>query len=207
MRRSEALQGVRIVRFRSVLKRYEPDEINQVEAAEMPGVSERTFRRWCRRFDGEGGAGLVDRRLGRASPKRMPADDEAEIERLYRTRYQGFTAVHFHEHLTRDHLHRWSYTRVKRLLQEKGLLGKAPKRGVHRRKRPRRPMAGMMLRHRKAIRRRQARQRRARRLAPRVACGPAGAGPDRDDGRRDERDLLGVPDRRGRHGFDVSGAC
>jgi len=145
MRRSEALQGVRMVRFRSVLRRYESDEINQIEAAEMLGVSERTFRRWCRRFDGEGDAGLLDRRLGRASPKRMPADDEAEIERLYRTRYQGFTAVHFHEHLTRDHLHRWSYTRVKRLLQEKGLLEKAPKRGVHRRKRPRRPLAGMML--------------------------------------------------------------
>ena len=27
----------------------------------------------------------------------MPPDDEAEIERLYRTRYQGFTAVHFHD--------------------------------------------------------------------------------------------------------------
>jgi hypothetical protein len=75
----------------------------------------------------------------------MPPDDEAEIERLYRTRYQGFTAVHFHEHLTHDHLHRWSYTRVKQLLQAKGLLEKAPRRGVHRRKRPRRPLPGMML--------------------------------------------------------------
>jgi transposase len=145
MRRSEALQGVRMVRFRSVLTRYASDELNQIEAAEMLGVSERTFRRWCRRFDGEGEAGLLDRRLGRASPKRMPADDEAEIERLYRTRYQGFTAVHFHEHLTHDHLHRWSYTRVKQLLQAKGLLAKAPRRGVHRRKRPRRPLPGMML--------------------------------------------------------------
>src|SRR4051812_10567202 len=86
---------------------------------EFAAVSERTFRRWCRRFDGEGEAGLLDRRLGRASPKRMPPDDEAEIERLYRTRYQGFSAVHFHEHLTHDHLHRWSYTRVKQLLQAK----------------------------------------------------------------------------------------
>lgn len=145
MRRSEALQGVRMVRFRSVLGRYESQEINQIEAAEMLGVSERTFRRWCRRFDGEGQAGLLDRRLGRASPKRMPPDDEAEIERLYRTRYQGFTAVHFHEHLTPDHLHRWGYTRVKRRLQEKGLLETAPKRGVHRSKRPCRPLAGMML--------------------------------------------------------------
>ena len=145
MRRSEALQGVRMIRFRSVLGRYEADELNQIEAAEMLGVSERTFRRWWRRFEEEGETGLLDRRLGRPSGKRVPLDDEAEIERLYRTRYQGFTAQHFHEHLVRDHLFRWGYTKVKLILQSKGLLEKAPRRGVHRRKRPRRPLPGMML--------------------------------------------------------------
>jgi transposase len=145
MRRSEALQGVRMIRFRSVLGRYELDELNQIEASEMLGVSERTFRRWCRRFEDDGEAGLLDRRLGRPSAKRVPVDDEAEIERLYRTRYQGFTAQHFHEHLVRDHLFRWGYTKVKLILRAKGLLEKAPRRGVHRRKRPRRPLPGMML--------------------------------------------------------------
>lgn len=145
MRRSEALQGVRMIRFRSVLARWEGSEVTQAEAGEMLGVSERTFRRWCRRHEEEGEDGLGDRRLGRPSPKRMPPDDEAEIERLYRTRYRGFTARHFHEHLVQDHLHRWSYTRVKLLLQARGLLEKAPRRGVHRRKRPRRPLPGMML--------------------------------------------------------------
>ena len=145
MRRSEALQGVRMIRFRSVLGRYEADELNQIEAAEMLGVSERTFRRWCRRFEDDGEAGLLDRRLGRPSARRVPLDDEAEIERLYRTRYQGFTAQHFHEHLVRDHLFRWSYTWTKLFLRSKGLLEKAPRRGVHRRKRPRRPLPGMML--------------------------------------------------------------
>jgi hypothetical protein len=72
-------------------------------------------------------------------------DDEAEVERLYRTRYRGFTAQHFHEHLVRDHLFRWSYTWTKLFLQSKGLLEKAPRRGVHRRKRQRRPLPGMML--------------------------------------------------------------
>src|SRR3982074_402664 len=136
MRRSEALQGVRMLRFRDILCRYESNEFNQMEAAEMLGVSERTFRRWCRRFEDDGEAGLLDRRLGRPSAKRMPVDDEQEIERLYRSRYQGFTAQHFHEHLVRDHLFRWSYTKVKMILQSKGLLEKAPRRGVHRRKRP-----------------------------------------------------------------------
>ena len=63
----------------------------------------------------------------------MPVDDEAEIERLYRTRYRGFTARHFHEHLVRDHQYRWSYTWTKLLLQSKGLLEQAPRGGAHRR--------------------------------------------------------------------------
>src|SRR3954452_3710119 len=126
MRRSEALQGVRIIRFRRVLDRYDADELNQIEAAEMLGVSERTFRRWCRRFEDDGEAGLLDRRLGRPSAKRVPADDEAEIERLYRSRYQGFTAQHFREHLVRDHLFRWGYTEVKMILQAKVCWRKLP---------------------------------------------------------------------------------
>lgn len=145
MRWTEARQGVRMISFRSVLDRHEGRELNQMEAGELLGISERTFRRWCQRYEEDGEAGLLDRRLGRRSAKRVPADDEAEIERLYRTRYRGFTARHFHEHLVRDHLCRWSYTWTKLFLQSKGLLERAPRRGAHRRKRVRRPLPGMML--------------------------------------------------------------
>jgi transposase len=145
MRRTEALQGVRMISFRSVLDRHDAGDLNQIEAGELLGISERTFRRWCRRYEDDGERGLLDRRLGRPSPKRVPADDEAEIERLYRTRYRGFTARHFHEHLARDHMCRWSYTWTKLFLQSKGLLERAPRRGAHRRRRPRRPLPGMML--------------------------------------------------------------
>jgi hypothetical protein len=64
---------------------------------------------------------------------------------LYRTRYQGFTALHFHEHLVRDHRFAWSYSWTKAFLQSRNLLAKAERRGAHRRKRPRRPLPGMML--------------------------------------------------------------
>jgi transposase len=145
MRRTEALQGVRQVMFRGVFDRYASSELNQIEAAELLGISERTFRRWCQRF-GEGGEDrLLDRRLGKASGKRVPVDRAAEVECLYRTRYSGFTARHFHEHLVRDHGFSWGYTWIKSFLQSKGLLVRAPKRGAHRRKRPRRPLPGMML--------------------------------------------------------------
>jgi len=128
-----------------VLGRYEAAEFNQIEAAELLGISERTFRRWSQRYEEAGEAGLLDRRLGRASGRRVPLDREQEVETLYRTRYGGFTARHFHEHLVRDHGFNWGYTWTKSFLQSKGLLGRAPRRGAHRRKRPRRPLPGMML--------------------------------------------------------------
>jgi transposase len=145
MRRTEALQGVRMAMFLNILHRWESAELNQEEAAELLGVSERTFRRWTRAYEDEGEAGLVDRRLGKASGKRVPVDRAEEVERLYRERYQGFTVKHFHEHLIKDHGFGWSYTWLKLHLQWAGLAPKAKRKGAHRRKRERRPLPGMML--------------------------------------------------------------
>jgi transposase len=94
----------------TLLHRWESAELNQAEAAELLGVSERTFRRWTRAYEEEVEAGLVDRRLGKASGKRVPADRAEEVERLYRERYQGFTVKHFREHLIKDHGFGWGYT-------------------------------------------------------------------------------------------------
>ena len=145
MRRTEALQGVRMAVFLNILSRWESAELNQEEAAEPLGVSERTFRRWTRRYEEEGEAGLLDRRLGKASGRRVPVDRAEEVERLYRERYQGFTVKHFHEHLVKDHGFGWGYTWTKLHLQWMGVVGKAPRKGAHRRKRERRPLAGIML--------------------------------------------------------------
>jgi transposase len=145
MRRTEALQGVRMAMFLNILHRWESAELNQEEAAELLGITERTFRRWTRRYEEEGEAGLADRRLGRTSGKRVPVDRAEEVERLYRERYQGFTVKHFHEHLVKDHGFGWGYTWTKLHLQWMGVVAKAPRKGAHRRKRERRPLPGMLL--------------------------------------------------------------
>jgi transposase len=145
MRRTEALQGVRMMRFLDVFGRWEAAELGQLEAAELLGVGERTFRRWRDRYEEDGEAGLLDRRLGKVSAKRVPAEWEAEVEALYRNRYAGFTAKHFHERLVQHHCFAWGYTWTKTFLHSKGLLKRAKRRGAHRRKRPRRPLPGMML--------------------------------------------------------------
>jgi transposase len=145
MRRMDTRRVVRMMKFTSVFGRYEASELSQMEAAELLGMSERTFRRWSVRFEEEGETGLFDRRVGKRSCKRVPADRCEEVETLYRNRYQGFTAKHFHEHLVKDHRFNWGYTWTKAFLQSRGLLAKAPRRGAHRRKRERRPLPGMML--------------------------------------------------------------
>jgi transposase len=145
MRRTAARQGIRMLKFVDVFGRWETSELSQLEAAELLGMGERSFRRWCRRYEEDGEAGLLDRRIGKASGKRVPVDRCEEVEALYRSRYQGFTARHFHEHLVREHRFAWSYSWTKTFLQSRHLLAKAPRRGVHRRKRPRRPLPGMML--------------------------------------------------------------
>ena len=131
--------------FLNLLHRWESAELNQEEAAELLGIDVRTFRRWSRRYEEDGEAGLLDRRLGKASGKRVPVDREQEVEALYRERYQGLTVKHFHEHLVKDHGFGWGYTWTKLHLQWKGLVAKAPRKGAHRRKRERRPLPGMML--------------------------------------------------------------
>ena len=145
MRRTEQRQGLRMLKLRDVMSRWEAAELSQLEAAELLGMSERTFRRWVRRLEEEGEDGLMDRRLGRRSGRAVPDEAATEVEQLYRERYDGFTAKHFHEHLIARHGFRWGYTWTKNHLQQRGLIGKAPRRGAHRRKRPRRPMVGMLL--------------------------------------------------------------
>jgi|HubBroStandDraft_3_1064219.scaffolds.fasta_scaffold63636_1 transposase len=138
-------EGVRRMRFSSLLDRQERGAITQEEAAEMLGVHVRTFQRWAGRYEEEGEAGLADRRLGRPSPKRAPL---AELERmlgLYRDKYADFTVKHFHEQLVKRHGYKLGYTVTKLALHAAGLVRRAAKRSTHRKKRARRPLPGMML--------------------------------------------------------------
>jgi hypothetical protein len=64
---------------------------------------------------------------------------------LYHTRYSGFIAKGFHEHLVRDHRFTPGHTWTKEFLQSKGPLVRAKKRGAHCRKRPRWPIPGIKL--------------------------------------------------------------
>jgi len=145
MTRATVLQEVRQMRFEELYARRQRRDLTMAEAAEMLGVTERTFRRWSIRYEADGVAGLEDRRLGRASARAVPVDEVLQMVTLYETRYTGWTVKHFHERWQADHGGTRSYTWTKNRLQRAGHVRRAPRRGAHRKKRPRKPLPGMML--------------------------------------------------------------
>lgn len=145
MTRATVLQEVRQMRFEEVYARQQRRELTMGDAAEMLGVTERTFRRWRGRYEAEGAEGLQDRRLGRASARAVPVDEALRMVTLYATRYTGWTVKHFHEHWRTEHGGTRSYSWTKKTLQAAGHVARALRRGAHRKKRPRKPLPGMML--------------------------------------------------------------
>jgi hypothetical protein len=67
------------------------------------------------------------------------------VLQLYREKYFDFNVRHFHEKLAEEHGIHLSNTGVKVALQTAGLVAQRKRRGSHRRRRPRRPLAGMLL--------------------------------------------------------------
>jgi len=102
-------QGVRMNQVFEHFESYEAAEFSQAEGCGAMGIGEPDVPALgvsVLRMRAE--AGLLDRRLGKASGKRVPSDRSEEVEALYRTRYAGFTAKHFHEHLVKEHNFSWA---------------------------------------------------------------------------------------------------
>jgi len=135
----------RAMKVQEVVLRAMAKKITWWQAAEILGLSDRSMRRWRERYEEFGYDGLFDRRQGKPSPKRVPVAVVEQVLGLYRDRYFDLNVRHFHEKLAAEHGVDLSYTWVKLALQGAGLVARGRKRGVHRKRRPRRPLPGMLL--------------------------------------------------------------
>ena len=135
----------RAMKREEILLRAYAKKISWIEAAEILGYSPRHLRRLRDKYDEFGFDGLHDGRVGKVSPRRIEVVVVEEVLRLYREEYFDFNVVHFHEKLVEKHQMTVSYTWVKKLLQGAGMVAKDRPRKKHRRKRERKPLAGMML--------------------------------------------------------------
>ena len=135
----------RAMKIQEVILRAMAKKITWWQAAEIIGVCDRTMRRWKDWYEEQGYDGLFDRRKGKPSPKRVPVKMVEQVLGLYQEKYFDFNVRHFHEKLQEEHQIGLSYTWVKLALQGAGLVKKAARRGIHRKRRERRPLPGMML--------------------------------------------------------------
>ena len=135
----------RAMKVQEVILRAIGKRITWWQAAEIVGISARQMRRWKRRYEVWGYDGLYDRRRGKPSPRRVPLAVVEKVLELYREKYFDLNVRHFCEKLREEHGLELSYTWVKLALQGAGLVGKRRRRGPHRKRRPRRPLPGMLL--------------------------------------------------------------
>ena len=130
MTRARVLQEVRQMRFEELYERRQRRTLTMAEAAEILGITERTFRRWSGRYATEGAEGLQDRRIGRASARAVPVDEALRMVTLYETRYTGWTVKHVHERWHPEHGGHRSYRWTKKTLQARTWGAGAPARGA-----------------------------------------------------------------------------
>jgi transposase len=135
----------RAMKVQEVMLQAMAKKITWFQAAEIIGISDRHMRRWREHYEEGGFRGLFDRRRGKPSPKRVPMAVLERVLELYREKYFDFNLRHFHEKLASEHQIGLSYSWVKGVLQGAGLVARGRKRGVHRKRRPRRPLPGMLL--------------------------------------------------------------
>src|SRR6266852_5689595 len=135
----------RAMKVQEVILRAMAKRITWWQAAEIVGISDRSMRRWRERYQEFGYDGLFDKRRGKASPRRVPMALAEQVLQSYREKYFDLNVLHFHQKLVEEHGIRLSYTWVKLALQGAGLVARERRRGVHRKRRQRRPLPGMLL--------------------------------------------------------------
>jgi transposase len=135
----------RAMKVQEVILRAISGQIHWIQAAEILGISDRQMRRWKRRYEIYGYDGLYDRRKKRPSPKRVPLETAEKVLRLYRERYFDFNMSHFYDKLRKEHDISLSYNWVRLALEGAGLIERRQRKSPHRKRRPRKPLIGMML--------------------------------------------------------------
>jgi transposase len=128
-----------------VLRRIEAGGLTRAEAARVLGLSKRQVRRLFGAYVRKGAEALVHGNTGREPANKVGADIRRQVLALFEQKYDGFNDQHFTEKLVSEGV-KVSRATVRRLLREAGYRAVRRRRATrHRRRRDRRPQAGMMM--------------------------------------------------------------
>ena len=143
--RARYVQENRKMRFQEAYEGWSEGRLTQAEAAQILGQCERSFRRHIERYESDGLQGLLDKRLSQVSKRRAGAAEVGQAVQLYKSGFAGWNVAHFHSKYKAQFAGARSYSWLKSVLQGAGLTKANPRRGKHRTKRERMPLAGMMV--------------------------------------------------------------
>jgi hypothetical protein len=143
--RARYVQENRKMRFQEAYDGWSEGRLTQAEAAQILGQCERSFRRHIERFEADGLQGLVDKRLSQISKRRAGVAEVDQVVQLYKSGFAGWNVAHFHSKYKAQFAGARSYSWLKSVLQGAGVTKASPRRGKHRIKRERMPLAGMMV--------------------------------------------------------------
>jgi len=133
-----------------VLDRVKSDELTQVEAAEILGLSYRQTKRLYRRFLKLGAQGLVHGHVGKRSNHAKEASFRRRVLALVRKHYGGEPGERFGptlaaEHLAEDHGLEVDAETLRRWMLDEGLCSRERKRKPYRQRRLRRGHFGELV--------------------------------------------------------------
>jgi len=143
--KSQLREEILKMRFPDIYGRFKRGCLTCEEAADVLGMSVSTFYRKRQHYESDDFSGRFDMRLGKSSPHRAADNEVRWITKLYNERYKGFSVQHFYEFAKREHQLTRSYNWTRLTLQKQKAIKKSTKGGKHRRRRERKPMAGMMI--------------------------------------------------------------
>ena len=130
----------------NVLAALDRGEITAVEAAARLERTERHVRRILADYRREGIASLAHGNRGRASGRALDEVTRTRVVELVRTKYAGFNQQHLTEKLNEEEGITISRSTVRRILLKAGITSPRKRRTrKYRRRRERKPQAGMML--------------------------------------------------------------
>lgn len=137
-------EEIKQMRFAEAYRGWTERSLTQEEAARLLGVCARTFRRYLDRYDEAGLAGLRDKRVTQASPRRAPVEEALRLVAEYQRRHAGWNVKHYYSWY-RQTGGRRSYSWVKQTLQGAGAVKPARRQGPHRKRREPAPWPGMLV--------------------------------------------------------------
>jgi hypothetical protein len=143
--RARYVQENRKMRFQEAYEGWSEGRLTQAEAAQILGQCERSFRRHIEHYESDGLQGLLDKRLSQVSKRRAGASEVEQAVQLYKSGFAGWNVAHFHSKYKAQFAGARSYSWLKSVLQGAGVTKANPRRGKHRTKRERMPLAGMMV--------------------------------------------------------------